>query len=717
MGSVVVLVHGTKKKTSEIGLSKLKLRKAVPVFFLVAANSVVTAKMATAQDVEPLVLEPITIDARRVEEILSDIPVSGTVINSESVLDNASKASSELARQVPNYNTTDTDWPRTTPGSLRGVGNLGLPLNPFDTTLSYSLDGQPLSLSAAYPQLLDVERVEVVRGPQNALFGRGGQAGSINYVTRQPDGERDIRLLGEYGSDDTYLSDLYLGGRILDGLAGRLALRFAGQDGTIDAPFIGDDLGDVRTFAARGSLGFDLGEATTLTLRGYFEDDQRAPAALLRRDAPDFPVSGLDEEPRADNTIAQFGAVVRHEFDRFDMTFSLGVQDIVSDSRLDVLDAVVSPGSPFDLPGANINEFHQEERAWSGELKFTSNEGAPTRWIAGVSYYDSQFDQTNTDINAAAPFLDGVSDTRLSLRTVSAFGEIDIPVMPRLTLTPSLRVGRDVFDYDNVFTPPAGPAFSFSESDSRSEVWWAGGLTAEYALSDQGLVYASVRRGHSAGGFPLFNGNAPFGIAQTAYPASTSVTYELGGKFSLMDDSLLLSAAVFHNDVTDGHLFDFDFTRNQFVISPEDYETSGFEIEAYTVFSTDTMLTAGLGYIDADLARGGEVPAVATWSFNLGIEQSWDLDLLGLPELVTAQADLAHVAGRTADIANTFDLDDYTTVNARLAWEAGAATAYLYGRNLTDERIEAAGAVLSGGVEGVVLGRGREIGLGIAWSF
>ncbi len=467
--------------------------------------------------------------------------------------------------------------------------------------------------------------------------------------------------------------------------------------------------------SARGSLRFDLGEATTSTFRVYFEDDERSPAVFLRRDVPNFPISGLDEEPRADSTIAQFGTELKHEFDRFDLTFDLGVQDITYHSRLDVLDAVVSPGLPIDIPGANINEFDQEERAWSGELRFASKDGAATRWIAGLSYYDSQFNQLNTDINAGAPFLDGVSDTQLDLQTVSAFGEIDIALGPRLTLTPSLRIGRDEFDYANTFTPGLGPAFA--ESDSRAEEWWAGGVTVEYKFSDRNFVYASIDRGHSSGGFPLFNGNAPFGIAQAPYPESTSISYELGGKLGLMDDSLLLSTALFYNDVKDGHLFDFDFTNNQFVIAAEDYTTTGFEVEASKFFSNSALLTAGLGYVDADLARGGTVPAVAEWSFNLGVEQSWEVDVLGWPGLLMAEAYLAHVAGRTADIQNTFDLADYITLNARVGLQAGKMNAYLYGLNLTDETIEASGAVLSGGVPGVVLGNGREIGLGLELIF
>lgn len=691
------------------------LRKAALLYLSIVVQIGMTTPMAVAQSEEPFLLEKIVIEARRIEEELAEIPVSGTVVDVDTLPDSNSKAATDIARRVPNYNTTDTDSPRTTSGSIRGIGNLGLPLNPFDTTIGYSLDGQPLSLSAAYPQLLDVERVEVIRGPQNVLFGRGAQAGNINYVTRQPDGERDIRVRGEYGSNNTYLSDIYLGGQIASGVAGRLALRFAGHDGTVDAPLIGDDIGDVETFAGRGSMRFDLGDLTTLTLRGFFEDDKRSPATFVRRDAPGFPVSGLDEEPRADSRIGQINAELLHEFDGFDLTFDLGVQDIDYHSRIDVVDAVVSPGLPFDLPGANINEFEQDERAWSSELRLTSKDGAATRWIAGLSYYDSQFEQTNTDINAAAPFLNGVSDTQLDLQTVSAFGEIDISLGPRVVLTPSLRVGWDGFDYTNVFTPAFGPAFT--ESDSRTEEWWAGGLKAEYKFSEQNFVYASINRGHSSGGFPLFNGNAPFGIAQTPYPESTSISYELGGKLGLMDDSLLLSTALFYNDVKDGHLFDFDFTNNQFVISAEDYTTTGFEVEVIKVFSNGALLTAGLGYIDADLARGGTVPAVAEWSFNLGVEQSWDVELFGRPGSLLAEAFVSHVAGRKADIDNTFDLADYTTINARAAWQAGDLTAYLYGRNLTDARIEAAGAVLSGGVEGVVLGNGREIGLGIELAF
>ena len=706
---------------------------------LAAWSYALLSSAATIHSVEPASAQEITlqdiviVEARRVDESIVDVPANVSAIDVNDLTESGPDAASNLARRVPNYNVVDTDWPRANFASIRGVGNLTFPLNPFDTTIGYSVDGQPVSLFGAYSQLLDVERVEVIRGPQNTLFGRGAQGGHINYVTREPDGKRDIRLSGEVGTDGTYLSDILLGGKISENVAGRLALRAAGQDGFVRADLIGENLGESEILAGRGSLKFQISPKTTLTASGSIETDDRNSARFILRNSANFPASGLDQEPVNDRDFARGSLELKHQFDAFDFTATATIQDIEARSRLDTVDGLIYgaflPFVPANIPGTNFNGYDQDERAYSGEARITSKKGAKVRWIAGASIYSSTLQQINTDVSALLPFINGLSDTELSLTTTSVFGEVGVPVSSKLTITPSLRVGRDEFDFRNVYDSQGAFVLvpNFSESDSRSESWWAGGISVDYAFMKDGLVYGSVKRGHSAGGFPLINGNASSGIPQVTYPESVSLSYEAGAKANLFGGRAYLSGAVFYNDVKDGHLFDFDFVTGQFIIAPQDYETRGFELEARVKLDEATTVYGGVGVTKTNLIvtgantagakPGGRVPGVANVMFNLGIEREWNLAKLNLPGKLLTSADLQSVDDRAADIANSFDLDSYTIVNAKVGWQGENIKVYGFGRNLTDELPELSGTTFAPGVEAVIVGRGRVFGVGAEVKF
>lgn len=209
------------------------------------------------------VLEPIEVTARRDPEPVSNVPLSVDVVRPNETLEGPSNAATDLSRRVPNYSVNDVDNPRQGFSAIRGIGTLGFPLNPFDTTVSYTLNGAPISLYGGFQQLLDVNRVEVVRGPQNVLFGRSSQAGTVNIVPNEPDGTRDVRLLGEIGTKGEYLVDAIAAGTLIPNvLNGRGAVRFTGGNGFVPNLFNGDTLPNRDIGAARGSLRWFAGERT-----------------------------------------------------------------------------------------------------------------------------------------------------------------------------------------------------------------------------------------------------------------------------------------------------------------------------------------------------------------------------------------------------------------------------------------------------------------------
>lgn len=666
--------------------------RGVLILAPLAASVLLSGEAAWAQSPQPsndtIALEEIEVTARRSAEKLADVPVSVSAVDQGGFsVEAPSNAAIDISRRVPNYSVTDVGNPLFAFGAIRGVGTLGFPQNPFDSTIGYALNGQPLSMYAGSQQLLDVTRVEVLRGPQNVLFGRASQGGTVNLVTAEPDGERDLRVRGEIGTNKEYFTDMIAGGTLIPGvLNGRATLRFTGGEGDVKNLNGGEKLPDRDIGAARGSLRWFLGDSTTVTTSGFYERDDRHTFNYILRGGPNYPAVDLDEPLGFDRKLALGHVEIKHELDAFDLTGTFGAQNVRSHMSSDNTDGLIygalgmPPSSVSNDLCTDCTRYLFKERAYSGELRASSKPDAPLRWIAGVSVYDSTFEQGGTNTNSFGPTQNGRYAAKLDLRSYSAFGEIGVPLGGGWTLTPGLRVGHDAVSRKGSYVSngAAGTVPSFDERDEVSGGFAAGGVTLDYKPNESSLIYGSIKRGYSNAGFPYFNIFSVFGQRAPSYPASHNWTYEAGARTSLFEGRLTLDGSVFFNDVKKGHVNQFDLRANNFTIAALDYETYGFEIAARAKLTDVWSVYGSLGYVHAAFVNvpsldetgargGGRLPGVPEWSGMIGIENRLGLQPYGLAGALVSSAELQFTAGRRpADLANTFDLHNYQIVNARI---------------------------------------------------
>ncbi|GGC63125.1 TonB-dependent receptor [Chelatococcus reniformis] len=687
-----------------------------------------------------IALDVIEVTARRSEEPLTNVPVSvGLVLPREIAMEAPTNAAVDISRNVPNYSVTDVGNPLFAFGAIRGIGTLSFPQNPFDSTIGYALGGSPISMYAGSQQLLDVARVEVLRGPQNVLFGRSSEGGTVNIVPAEADGVRDIRVRGEVGSNGNYLTDLIVGGTIVPGVVnGRAAVRFVGNHGDVTNLIGGQALPSNEIGAARGALRFFLGERTTVTVSGFYERNRSDTFNYILRDGPGYPATALDAPLGFKRNLALGNIEVKHEFDSFDLTGTFGVQNIQAKMRSDNTDGLIYsqliglPFGAFSSPTcSDCTRYSFDERVYSGEIRASSKPNAPLRWIAGLSMYSSRFDQGGVNRSSFGPTQNGLYDAKLKLDSYSAFAEAGIPLDERWTLTPGVRLGYDTISRAGSYLSngAAGTVPSFNEFGKVSDPFVAGGATLSYKPNEGSLLYGSVKRGYSSAGFPYFNIYSVFGQPAPSYPASYAWTYELGGRTTVLDDRVSLDGAVFYNDVSDGHVNSFDLLANTFVIAALDYRTYGFELSTRAKIADGWSAYGKLGYVHATFANvpvadttgarnGARLPGVPTWSGVVGLENRLALEPYGLKGNLVSSAELQFVGGpRTADIANTFDLRPYRIVNARFGWEGESFKVYGFARNLFDASIELAGTAFSPQVLAVTPGLGRVIGIGAEMSF
>ncbi|WP_083265379.1 TonB-dependent receptor [Sinorhizobium alkalisoli] len=689
----------------------------------VQTASAQTKPIQTKAEADVTVLDPIVITARKTNEDLKNVPESITVVPPESLMAAPFDPGAAIARNSPNV-----QWINRATGSqffsIRGVSSLGTPVNFSDGTVAFNIDGVPNSLMSASNILLDVNRVEVMRGPQGTLWGSNALGGAINVVTNQPDGVRDIHVTSEIGTDGYRMGEMVLGGNIIpDALDGRMAVRFGHQNGDVRSLFT-DDLGERDIAAFRGGLRFTGIDNTTVTLTGsYLRDEGNAPFYLLRNTSR-FPISGTLTEPKSVATQGGTTLTVEHEFDAFRFTSVSAYQHNEMDGKTDNADKLLYDAIGFPAFSSR-GHLDDKENIFSQELRLNSLEGDPIRWVMGASVTRTEGSRTCVSAQCAPPpYFDAIRmDTDLNSTNLGLFGDISIPFAERWEFSIGGRLNHD--DIELKRRNSRGIA-DLTGSNSTSQTYPTGRMALAYKWTDEVQTYVSLARGHATRVYPLF-GYPVNGVVADPYPAATGWTYEAGIKASLFDDRLELDASVYHNDIKNGVMSYLDPALGAFRTTYQDYETSGFELQGRLLISDGLTLTGGLGYTHSELGANGAstntvagngVPNTPKWTVTTGLQYDTSASVLNLPGSLSLGVQYQFTGSRPADVDNSFDLKPYHIVDARIGWKNDASDLeiYAFGRNLLDERAETFGSLYFGR-ETVAVGPGRIVGLGITKSF
>ena len=717
-------------------------RFLVSIGTILASGPVVAQSTSELAATQPFDLGTIILEGRKREEAVLDAPVSASIVDGEDIRPGSADPSRDIALRTPNFNFIDFGSPGYNFAAIRGVVPLGTPLNNLDNTIGYSTNGVPTSGLGFSSLPLDVERVEVLRGPQGTLFGRNALGGAINVVTRQADGVRDARLGIEVGDNGNRVVDFAAGGWLIDDtLAGRVALRYQTIDGDIPNPLTASEIGDAEIAAARVSLGFNPNSDFRAQLTFGYEQDERANPQFVLIESPEFPIAGDAFEPLERREISHVSLKVEREFEAFTFTSTTGFQDIGITIRNDNTDSFLysaffgdlgfpTPPSAFADPLADTTDQFEEERIFSQEFRLNSTEGSAIDWVAGLSYFRSEYDQDRVQQDTNFPSLNGVYDTQIDSETIAIFGDVTVPIGSRWNASAGLRLARDTQDFATTFVSNGFPGTVpfFSQTGTFEDDYVTGRLAVDYQWSDEVLSYASITRGYASGGFERFSLDASNGRPAPPFRPSEITTYEIGAKAQFLGGDVVLTGAAFYNDVTDGQALAFDPATFAVFFDNQDYESYGFDIEVQAQLSSRLFVRGAVGLTETELVNvdpanatgavnGNEVPNSPNVTASLGLEYIQPLTLFGTSGDLSFGVDVSHVGSRKADIANSTELDSYTLTDLRIGWSRSDFEIYAYGRNIFDERPVYFASVFSENANAATVGRGRQIGIGANWRF
>ncbi|MFY9351103.1 MAG: TonB-dependent receptor [Sphingobium sp.] len=593
------------------------MRAAKSILCAGAALSIVLASPSWAQEsasateaAEAAPSGEIVVTARKRSETASTVPDSLVVLGSDMIVNMSIKQAGDLGRTLPNIGFKQDLSVTSSFISVRGITST----RNTDPALSLVIDGvQAASASQIRQQLFDIDQMEVLKGPQGALYGRNAIAGAINVVTKKPTNIVEGRGEFGFGNAGSMEGSVSLSGPIIEDV---LLFRVSG--------FFHDDKGSIRNTALDENVDFKTNKTGRVRLLftptpdleldfKYNHDDYKGGSyyyVITRAVGDPFPTAN----PRSNSNSfgnSPVSVPISVNYATIDdaslnMSYDMGFATISSitawsrtKERYGVPGEGIGSGGPGDLdflpPEFIGNSQSYNVKAWSEEVRLTSNANGPFRWQVGAFY-------TNIKRRDTLPVYipDGVNPledtaillfpngTRRKIDAYAFFGQLEYDILDTLTATFGMRYDkekRSQVDLDDPTAPKRRATFDLP-TPKFSLAW--------KPVRGQ-MVYATVARGFRSGGF-----NAPRTIFDEVYKQEEVWSYELGYKGSFMNGRARVVAAVFHQDIKNKQDFLFDSTvAAQSVYTIPKSWVRGVELELNLEPIDDLKISAAGGIMDS----------------------------------------------------------------------------------------------------------------------
>jgi iron complex outermembrane receptor protein len=688
-------------------------------------------------------LDTVVVTARRRAETLQDVPLAVTAFGESQISNLQADNVSGLQYATPNLYFDEGDASNAVV-YLRGVGqNDSLAF--ADPGVGVYVDDVFIARSqAAFLELFDVERVEILRGPQGTLYGRNTIGGAVKFVSKRP--TDDLEAYGEVGlgNFNSVIAKGRLSGPLSEGkVYAKGAFAYSKRDGFNENVFTGEDDGDVNSLSGRVGLYFtpsdELEIDLTLDASRERPDTSRNPS---RRTAatgiPDpvgapftpqtFPASPDPYQVNVNagglSDIDAYGLTARASWQATD---ALRLESISSYRSFEFQLNLDTEGTPLKLLDVYLD---QTQSQFSQELRGTYDAGGPLSFTGGVYYFhDDDLTLSGVDNLSASLFgfpvtlfgfaTSSLADTKQITDSAAVFGDLSYDLTDRLSVSAGARYTTETKEssrrFENYFNPAvsvitdrppflagAGTPGIIIAGEADFEAFTPK-VSVAYDVSDDILVYASASRGFKSGGF---SGRANNAFSFQPFKPEFVWSYEGGLKTSWNEGRLVANAAVFLNDYTDIQVTSFgaDPVTGVFVdlfTNAAAATIQGLELELLAIPVDGLSLSASVGLLDAqydefDILVGNVVTDVSSRSLVNSPEVSASFGAtydFGLTDALkaTMHGDLAYRGSYANEVTDSPNLrqDAYWISNAFFAvktlderWEARAGI-----RNIGDEAI------------------------------
>jgi len=654
------------------------------IFFLALAGIPIT--ILAAGEIEEVVVTAGFRDAALMKSAGSISVIDDTVIHAR-----AARHFDQTINTLPNVSFS-AGGARARFVQVRGVGDLEQFVDPKHfPSVGVSIDGIPVGTTTTGAVLMDVEQIEILRGPQGTQFGANALAGMVNIQTRDPGERFEGRVHAGYGNYDSWRAGASLSGPLSESMGARIAIQQQKSDGYYDNAFLDrDDTNRRDELSLRGKLQWRGANDSSMDLIASYSDiDSGYDAFSLdntRTTLSDNP--GRDAQESIALAVKAGWHLSRHIILESVLTWQLQDEEYAFDE--DWVFAGFCDGVRCDprLEFSSTDRMLRDRDNWSVDLRLKSDPGRIS-WVAGL------FARQRDEALERQHFVAFNSDYETGRYAV--YGELQWDLSQDWLLTGGLRYEHFEDDY----------ADSNGLITDSSDNYWSGRLNLEYGWTEDVLLYASLARAVKPGGvntetsssFPLIDASfQPFLAPRRRFGAETLFNREVGIKGYFLDQRLSLRAALFHMKRDNAQLESFVWDASTFIFtgfldSSSDAENYGMELELEYALADTMELFANLGYLetsvdeltvfDLDTSRfvrrkDRDQAKAPRWQYNFGLSFSMNEKLGGRIE----------VEGRDDSFFGYYHngkLDAYTLVHASLSYRLGDVRLQGWVRNLLDE--------------------------------
>ncbi|HEY5569357.1 MAG TPA: TonB-dependent receptor, partial [Gammaproteobacteria bacterium] len=680
-------------------------------------------------------LEEIIVQARRRSESFQDVPVTITAFDAEDIRSAGIERPQDFVSLTPNVTLVETQNQGTSFLTIRGISQA----RNSEPSAAILVDGVLLTNPAQLTQeLFDVQSIEVLKGPQGAVYGRNAIGGAILITTREPGEESEGRFRLGYDSGPGAKAQIMGGGPLGDSdtLKYHAALSYFDTDGYIDNPYRGEEADPFKDQSVRLRLLWEPSDRLTTDARLYYSEVNTQalyfnivgfPSAVpLDVNDTSLPVR-VNNDGINDRELSQLSFKLDYELDSATFTSITSfdsIEEILTGDQFDFLP--IQESFVYDFLGFFIDiaqsQFLDVETV-SQEFRFTSNEDRRVRWIAGAymtttdrfistgnivdvgdgafPVYETPrgnfpFDFASYPVGPQTTFLaDGQDNFAWAV-----FGELATDLGERTELSFALRYDEDTRE-NTTLTPTAFlPTADASTGEVREETWdeLQPRLTLRYQPSDNVTLYGSLGRGFRSGGFNQTGvGSDP--IAQALgvvdlFDAEVADTLEFGLK-SQLGDRVSLNFSVFDTESEGSYFFVFlptSSTQNLGSLGEVDYQGFEFDVTARLGESFDVFL--GYGSTDSEIKAapvpadvGNKAPLVSENTTNAGIQYRRPFGGSGLNFF--ARADYHRIGDTYWDPSNSTVRDPVNLLDWRIGIEGESWSLVGWQRNFNDVQYNA----------------------------
>lgn len=654
-------------------------------------------------------LEKIIVTAQKRSQSLQEVPLSVSAVTGDKLAEAGIENLQDLSSYIPNLKIVDGGL--TPQMYIRGIGsgtNQG-----FEQSVGTYLDGIYVGRSLlSRSSFMDLERVEVLRGPQNILFGQSSIAGAISLVSAKPTDELEAMFSAKYTPEynATELNG-FVSGSLFDGVSARLALRDLKDDGYLKNTVNGNDQPELDEQSARLTFLWDVSSNFSATLKMENSEVKRRGRGLQIIDSGDYPLVNQDPDITFDekfdlNLQTNEDNQLNFESENYqlDLNYELnnGLSFTSISSYLEY--EYDEQGYDQDTSAMDLFSFDMRERyeQTSQEFRLTSPGGETIDYIAGIFYMDSkQKYQEDAEFGVSAIGIPRILDTfavrpfEQKSETLAAFVQATWNVTDDFHATLGLRYSRDekearrsnlsysmLFEgvlQTSIFPPSLGGAsvanvlaqqFGLTDhviEDSFKKTNLSPTVNIQYDLSADTMLYASYSEGYKTAGFDARGINDatpdhnPWNVSESKmngenfqFDQENADSIEVGAKMTLLDGLAELNTAIYQTDYSDMQVSVFDSGIGFNVFNAAEATVRGVEMDGRVLLTDNLTLNFGIAYTDFEWGKYDK--ATCSGIGIVDIQASGHCDVSGRETLHTPEWTVNYTLEHFTEIGNSLEL-------------------------------------------------------------